>query len=200
MNDDRREGRAESVRDAYVKEPGLLDIDKLRADGRYPSEERFAQGPVAVVECAQEVPCNPCETACVRGKLKVGPNIVDMPVLDETCSGCGLCISACPGLAIFVIDKTYGEREATISMPYEFLPLPAGGAVVDACNRVGETVCEGRVVRVQCSGRNDNCPVVTVAVPREHSDEVRHIRLRQEPHESTESAIGDDSHEHTRHA
>jgi len=30
----------------------------------FPSIERINKGPVAVIECFQNIPCNPCQTAC----------------------------------------------------------------------------------------------------------------------------------------
>ena len=159
-----------------VKEPGVLDVEKMEKAGMLPSNERLAKGPIAVVECTQEIPCNPCETACVRNKLRIGGNIVGLPVLDETCTGCGLCIPECPGLAIFVVDETYSETEATVAMPYEFLPYPEPAEIVRGLNRKGEDVCSARVVSLKCPRRNNKCAVLTVAVPKEFSMEVRFVR------------------------
>ena len=55
-----------------VSTVGYLTLDELKDAGMYPSEERMAQGPVAVAECVQEIPCNPCETACRFHAIKVG--------------------------------------------------------------------------------------------------------------------------------
>lgn len=179
---------ADDPKTRYVNEPGVLDIEKMRAAGLYPSAARLARGPIAVIECAQPIPCNPCETACIKGKLKVGDNIVDLPVLDETCAGCGLCISQCPGLAIFVVDNTYGETEATVAMPYELRPYPEAGEIVEACDRRGETVCRGRILSVRCPKRNDRCAVLTVIVPKRFSDNVRHVRRLSAPKPEAEKA------------
>ncbi len=45
----------------------------------------------------------------------------------------------CPGLAIFIIDETYSETEATVLLPYEYLPLPKEGDYVTGLNRGGGT-------------------------------------------------------------
>ena len=112
-----------------ITKTGFLNSAELKEAGRYPSEERLKKGPVAVIECCQNIPCNPCETACKFGAITVGDLITNLPVLDESkCVGCGVCLTKCPGLAIFVVDKS--KDMATVSFPFEYLPLPEKGDIV----------------------------------------------------------------------
>jgi len=146
----------------------------------YPSRERLEKGPVALIECIEEIPCNPCEQACPQHAITIGEPITNCPYLDEDkCIGCGLCISQCPGLAIFLIDLTHSQGSASVSFPYEYLPLPKEGQAVRAVNRTGEPICSGTVVRVQNLKTNDHTLVVTIAVPREYATEVRGILRAQ---------------------
>ena len=108
----------------YIVEPGVLDISRMQRDGLYPTDERLRQGPIAVLECSQEIPCNPCETACKKGFIEIGEEITSIPALSEECSGCGLCLPRCPGLSIFILDGSLPGERAAITIPYEFLPLP----------------------------------------------------------------------------
>ena len=39
---------------------GYLEYEELSQIQKLPSDERYAKGPVAVIECVQEIPCNPC--------------------------------------------------------------------------------------------------------------------------------------------
>ena len=114
-----------------------------------PSEERFAKGPVAIAECFQKIPCNPCTMACAKKAIRVEPDINQTPRVDfDVCNGCGVCLTRCPGLAIFIVDKTYSDTEALIKLPFEFLPLPKEGQLACGLNRAGEEMGWFPVVKV----------------------------------------------------
>lgn len=160
---------------------GYLTLEELKASINYPSEERMAKGPVAVAECTQLIPCNPCETACRFGAIKVGEPIINLPcVNEETCTGCGVCIAQCSGLAVFVVDKSLGDGMGSVAFPYEYVPLPEKGQIVKAVNRKGEVVCDGEVIKVQNPKSFDRTPVVTLKIPVEYVDEVRSMQRRPE--------------------
>jgi Fe-S-cluster-containing hydrogenase component 2 len=148
--------------------------DQTDINNAWPSEERLKQGPVVVVECFQEIPCNPCETSCPCNAIKVGENINDLPMVDHSkCNGCTICVSRCPGLAIFAIDATYSETESLVTMPYEFLPLPDKGETVEMINRDGKTCGQAKVVRVINTKAQGKTPLVTLAVPKGMERSVR---------------------------
>ncbi|MDR3564904.1 MAG: 4Fe-4S binding protein [Negativicutes bacterium] len=144
-----------------------------------PSLARLAAGPVAIIECRQNIPCNPCVDACMRGAIKPFSDINDCPELDVSrCNGCGACLAHCPGLAIFVADYSYSPTQALIKIPYEFSPVPQPGDVVEALDRAGRTVGEAEVIKIQ--EYKNKTRVLALAVPRELGMEVRHIRRREE--------------------
>ena len=156
---------------------GIPSKEELAACPGIPSEERMAQGRVACIECVQEIPCNPCEGTCPVGAIKVGEQITNLPVLHgEKCTGCGMCVANCPGLAITIIDKTYSDTEAVIEFPFEYLPLPEKGDTVDAVNRGGQVVCEGTVTSVKKLKAYAGTAVIGIAIPKEYADEVRSIK------------------------
>ena len=161
----RDDARAHYDWELYADSPGV------------PSLERMRRGPVAVIECIEEIPCNPCETGCPHGAVTVGTPITALPRLDgELCTGCGQCIAVCPGQAIFVVDLSLPDGAATVSLPYEFLPLPEKGQRVTALDRSGQPVGEAEVVRVANPKAYDHTPVVTIRVPAELALVVRHCR------------------------
>jgi len=146
--------------------------------GVTPPAERRSKGPVAVIECFQKIPCNPCYTSCKFGAIKEFEDINDRPEVDfDKCTGCGVCIVNCPGLSIFIIDETYSDNEALVKLPYEFLPLPEEGSYVTALDREGKPVCRAKVIKVQNAKFQDRTPVVSLAVPKEYSMEVRFFNI-----------------------
>lgn len=162
-----------------LKENGYLTIDELKDAGQYPGEDRLAKGPVVIAECIQEIPCNPCEPACRFGAIKVGEPITNLPNVDEMkCTGCGVCVAQCPGLALFVIDKTFSEDSGTVSFPYEYMPLPEKGQTAQAVDRMGNVVTECKVEKVLNPSSFDRTPVVTISVPKECVEIVRGIERK----------------------
>ena len=162
-----------------LRSNGVLSEEELMELPGVPSLDVIKKGqPVVVIECAERIPCNPCEAYCPQGVIKVGDDINNLPSLDGAkCTGCGLCIAACPGLAIFVVNGAYTESDALISIPYEFLPLPRVGEQVEALDREGRKTCLAKVVQVRDNEKFDGTPVISFTVPKEKCMEVRHIRL-----------------------
>jgi len=157
---------------------GVLTVADLKAKGLMPPKSRLSQGPVVVVECVENIPCNPCAYACPRKAITIEGNLTNRPKVDfSKCNGCAVCVAKCPGLAIFVVDSTFSKTEATVTLPYELLPRPKPGDRVWTLSRSGRRLCRARVVRVLDGKGLDRCAVVTVAVPKRLGNEVRSIRV-----------------------
>jgi thioredoxin reductase/Fe-S-cluster-containing hydrogenase component 2 len=131
---------------------------------------------VPVIECYERIPCNPCEDACPFGCIQIGTPITNLPIVNfDKCTGCGQCVMACPGLAIFLVEQNYSATKAAVTFPYEFLPLPEKGEKVIALDRNGSKVSEGEVLRVTSTKKGDRTPLVKIAIPKEFANDVRHI-------------------------
>ena len=145
---------------------GIVELEDLRL----PTEEQLKKG-VAIIECIQEIPCNPCVDACPFNAISM-ENINALPFVDyEKCVGCGKCIEVCPGLAIFVV-KVDGNK-ALVTLPYEFLPLPKEGEKVKALNREGKEICDAVVKKV----RKGRTPVITIELPSQYAMDARNIKV-----------------------
>jgi Fe-S-cluster-containing hydrogenase component 2 len=143
------EGKRCRMKKARTKEgirtTGIPSETELEASPGYPKADSLARGPIVVIECVQDIPCNPCEGACPSGAIKVGNPITNLPVFDvEKCDGCGTCIPICPGQAIFRVDMTYKRRYNYRVLSY--VPaLPKKGDTVEAVDRAGDVICEAEV-------------------------------------------------------
>lgn len=135
--------------------------------------KRLKEKPIVVINCLEEIPCNPCETICPYGAIKVGEPIVNIPVLDEKkCIGCGKCIPVCPGLCISVLNYNYSDNQATLTVPYEFLPLPKEREKIIVLNKKGEYLSKGKITRVIPPERNNRTALVTFSFPKKFYKEV----------------------------
>ena len=109
---------------------GVLSLKDIKL----PTDAQLKKG-VAIIECVQEIPCNPCVAICPVNSISM-KSINDIPNIDyDKCTGCRRCVGICPGLAIFVV-KTI-DSKALITLPYEFLPVPNVGDIVTAMDRQG---------------------------------------------------------------
>ncbi|HHT39984.1 MAG: 4Fe-4S binding protein [Acholeplasmatales bacterium] len=150
---------------------------KSQTLSRFPQENILIK-PKAVIECFEDIPCNPCETACPFGAITIGPNINIQPQLDfDKCTGCTLCVSSCPGLAIFVV-QIKGDQ-ALFKIPYEFLPKPQKGEIWDGVNRKGEVICDALIEGVRETNKMDHTAIVTARVPKEFLHDFITVRERK---------------------
>lgn len=164
-----------------LEKTGVPDIERVKE--KFPALERIDRGPVAVIECYQNIPCNPCATACKVHAIEIGEDINCIPALSpETCTGCAVCLSRCPGLAILVVDGSKSKDHFEFRIPYEFLPLPKEGDEVWGLDRAGKRLSKVKVLRVQNPKAFDRTPVVTLAVPRGELYLFRNIEGEEQEH------------------
>ena len=158
------EGGQQSSTSDFTKMPG------------YPSRDRINKGPVAIIECEQEIPCNPCENSCPNKAIEIGLPITKLPVLtEERCTGCGVCVYECPGQAIFILDMTYSEKTALVGFPYEYFPLPSEGEQVKVVNRNGVVIGDGIVRKIHYPAFANKTYAIYVEVDKKIGEEVRSI-------------------------
>ena len=161
------------------KSTGFLAEEERKA--LLPTNERLEKGAVAIIECPEPIPCNPCQNACPRNAIKKFSKITDLPVIDfDLCNGCGNCIAVCPGLAIYVLQKNYSEKTSLLKIPYEMLPIPEKEEECEVLSRSGEIIGKGTVKKIQAFKVNPKGRVLWIEVPKSISLEARNIRLVRE--------------------
>lgn len=163
-------------------EEGIAVSNTLLTQGHLTREEaeRFPgvvheTGLHPVIECTQNIPCNPCQDACPVHCIQIGSSITALPQVDPSaqCIGCGMCVASCSGQAIFLLNETYEPGFATVTLPYEFLPLPQKGSRGKALDRAGSPVCDAEVVDVKTSPAFDHTALLTIKVPKEKRMDAR---------------------------
>jgi len=128
-----------------------------------------------VMECTQNIPCNPCQDACKKGCISIGENITSLPIVVDgsECINCGMCVASCSGQAIFLVDEDLGDGFASVTLPYEFLPLPEVGTKGKGLGRDGQPVCDAEVIQVRNVKAFDKTNLLTVKVPKEYAMKAR---------------------------
>ena len=166
-------------------EEGIAISENLLLHGYVADEEidRFPgvthrSGVHPVIECTQNIPCNPCQDACKKGCISIGANITSLPIAVEgaDCINCGMCVASCSGQAIFLVDEDCGDGTATVTLPYEFLPLPEEGTKGKGLGRDGKVICDAEVVSVKSLKAFDKTSLLTMRVPKEYAMKARFFK------------------------
>ena len=153
---------------------GYVSDDEIE---RYPGVTHKV-GVHPVMECTQNIPCNPCQDACKKGCISIGSNITSLPIVVDgsECINCGMCVASCSGQAIFLVDEDCGDGTATITLPYEFLPLPEAGTKGKGLGRDGKAICDAEVVAVKSNKAFDKTNLLTIRVPKEYAMKARFFK------------------------
>ena len=157
---------------------GYLDLGEIMRFPGAADEVKKVHGIHPVIECTQNIPCNPCQDACKFGCIAVGADITRLPIVNPAnkCTGCGMCVASCSGQAIFLVNDDFSETEASVTLPYEFLPYPEPGTRGMALGRDGKAVCEAEVVSCRLSPAMDHTALLTIKVPKEMSMTARFFK------------------------
>ncbi len=146
-----------------IEKNGVPSMNQVKAE--FPTQETLAK-PKAIIECYKRIPCNPCETSCPFDAITVGEDINERPRIDfEKCTGCGICVYNCPGLAI-TVTQIKGDQ-AHLKIPYEFTPLPEKGESVNVMSRSGEVITQGTVTKVQAGKKQNKTALIHLSIPKE---------------------------------
>ncbi len=163
-----------------------------------------SSGVVPVFHCTQEIPCDPCTTACPQGLIHIDEtDIRRLPAfladeVKKVCIGCERCVSLCPGLAITLVDYRADPGTPTVTIPYEFLrdSIHTGDRVT-VLDAEGETLGNVEVVGVRAIKAFDRTLAVRVRAPHALAVRIAGIQIQEpqvaQPMEQYVERITDDT-------
>jgi ferredoxin len=100
-------------------------------------------------------------------------------VVKDECTGCTLCVAACPGLAITLVDLRRAGPEGSVTVPLELLEVRSGvGDQVDAVDMDGNFVVKAEVEKITKRKAYDRTLLVTLRVPKEKAPQVAGFRVQ----------------------
>ncbi len=158
--------------------PGVT-VEELPPEGE--------EGVFPVFHCTQEIPCNPCTTACPQGLIEIDetdirklPSFIGEQV-DKVCVGCEKCVTLCPGLAVTLVDYRKERDEVAVTIAYEFLRESIEvGDLVTVLDAEGQALGNVEVINVRAIRAFDRTIAVKVRAPREYAKRIAGIQI-QEP-------------------
>ena len=154
---------------------------------KLPEEET---GIFPIFHCYQEIPCNPCASVCPQGLIYTEDDIITrLPYFygEKECSGCGRCVSICPGLAITLVDYRKDQENPFVTFPFEIATNKLDhGTLVTIMSDTG-SLGQFEVNRTRVLKRFPRTQLITVKLPRNIAKQAVNIRMQdhitQEPME-----------------
>lgn len=159
-----------------LNKDGYLSLEQVKSN--FPEKSVLVK-PKAIIECYEKIPCNPCETSCPFKAITIGPDINEIPRINhDLCTGCGICVYSCPGLAISTVQIK--DDKAIFKIPYEMLPLPKAGETWAGVSRSGEVICPAKIIKVDQNKNQDRTSVVQVEMDKKYLYDFITIRCPNE--------------------
>ncbi len=159
--------------DILKSKPGKLH------DIHIPEKE---SGVFPIINCAQEIPCNPCTTVCPKNCIKLdGDTIMDVPIYaNDACIGCEQCVSICPGLAITLVDYRKSSNYVVVTVPFEFEEnkIKKGDTVI-AVDTEGNKIEDDEVLDIKNIKSNNKTLLVKLKASKENAKKIAGIRVQE---------------------
>lgn len=172
-------GKEIKIDDEYYKKAEILKSrpGKIYSEPVIEISDKY----IPILHCYQEIPCNPCISVCPSGAIKlqnVLGSIMDLPYFDGDCSKCGQCMAVCPGLAITVAKKLYGEF-AEVILPHEFIPNFCANEFIPLADIEGNYLEKGEVIKINFS-KKYNTYLISLKVSEQNATKIAGIIIQSE--------------------
>jgi NADPH-dependent 2,4-dienoyl-CoA reductase/sulfur reductase-like enzyme/Fe-S-cluster-containing hydrogenase component 2 len=139
------------------------------------------EGVFPVFHCTQEVPCNPCTSACPIGAIHTeNDTITGLPFREEEkgCTGCLNCVAICPGLAITLVDYRKDPDHPVVTLPWEIEREPVEeGRSITVTDHEGGVLGHFPVQRVRIKKDYPRTLLVQVRMPKNLARAAAGIRV-----------------------
>ncbi len=130
----------------------------------------------ASIECIEPIGCRVCERHCPVNAIQIDRSVSTGKtmqfLIEDQCTGCGICLQACPSEVPIMIDLTK-ENETSIIVPYSGKQKLSEGSRVLLLNRRGESLAESRIGKVFLEGKT---PLLKVEIAPHFLWDARSIR------------------------
>lgn len=143
-----------------LNKTGVPTIEQIKSV--FPDESILNRSKV-IIECYEEIPCNPCSTSCPFDAIYIPNDINTRPQVHyNKCTGCGICVYSCPGLAI--INVKTEDNTCLFKIPYEFVPYPEVNEIMHAINRNGDIIGTCTLEKITITKKQDKTALLSVRV------------------------------------
>ena len=142
------------------------------------------EGVFPVFHCTQKIPCNPCTSVCPKDQIETEEgDIVNLPYFkdDDECTGCGRCVSVCPGLAITLVDYRKSLNDPTVTLPFEMEceELKVGDSVTVA-DRNNEIIGNFEIKRIRTMKKYPKTHLISIQIPKEYAKSAAGIVVQED--------------------
>jgi len=153
------------------KEPGKISEVKI---------PDLNKGVFPMIFCVQEIPCNPCSTICPTNSIFMkGDPIMDLPVYEGKCIGCGKCVAICPGLAITLVDFRKNPESPFVTVPYEVSNYQVKiGDLVECVDMDGNYLEKCEVVDIKDNKLTNKAQLIKLKVPKEIAKKIVSFKIQ----------------------